>query len=275
MKGSKLPAWIPLGIGVILLGFTAFRTLDLFQQMLPPDQQIWAWFALGAFDGALLGWAWYYKDGAKGQAQRSIAMAMFVLSVLAVAVAVIGDGMLTSGQRGLVQQLDPEMTKMIVIATGAIIVVNVVATLITHMVDPESMKAAAERAARQKIEEKALESLESQTDTLAAELAPVVAQTMVDNMRAKVMHGLSNYGADQVKAGAGLNSLFKVSRPAATPAPVQTMAAAVPGTSGRRLARARRLREARTALAAPATMPASVTQVKRTVTRSQGTDPNA
>lgn len=186
-----------MGLGLVLMVYTSFRTLNLFQRQLPPDQQLLAVVALGAFDVALLGWAWYYRDGAKSDTQRSIAIGMFLVSLAAVFIAVLGDSMITSSENGMVTQLGPEMMKWIVIATVGIVMMNVAAALITHMVDPDRRHEQNIEATEQLVMEEANRSLRTQSRHLAAEIAPVVAQTMLGDLRARIMSDLQNYGVNE------------------------------------------------------------------------------
>ena len=134
-------------LSVALLGFTASRTIDLLSLFLPAGQEFWAWLGLAAFDIGLLGWTLFYAHGARGSSQRAIALMMVVLSLLAVAVSTVVDMYISASDKGLVATLPPSIRIAVLLAVGLIVVGNVVAFFLTHIWEPERMKAMAEESA--------------------------------------------------------------------------------------------------------------------------------
>ena len=49
-------------MALALMLFTASRTLDLLQLLLPANQSVFAYLGLVAFDGGLLGWSLFFGE---------------------------------------------------------------------------------------------------------------------------------------------------------------------------------------------------------------------
>ena len=177
-------------MGLALLGYTALRTLDLIQMTLPLDQQTIGYLALVAFDGGLVGWTLFFLHGAKGSWQRGIAAMMIVVSLAGVLIAFGADTLYQSGVRGTTAELDPAIVATAIWGMVLIIGANVGAVVATHLTDPEARKAMAEEEARDKIVEAALRQIDSNADSLAAELSPKIGEAWVTEMRAQFSHSL-------------------------------------------------------------------------------------
>jgi hypothetical protein len=166
-------------MALVLLLFTASRTYDLISQFLPPGQSIFAFLALVAFDGGLLGWSFFFAHGARGQWQRAIALLMVILSLVSVGVSSIADMYISSAAKGLVASL-PEMARVAVLLfVGLVVFANVAAFFLVHITEPGQMKAMATEAARDQIEAATLREIMKRAPAAAANIAPELADSWV------------------------------------------------------------------------------------------------
>jgi len=177
-------------LSVSLLGFTASRTIDLLALFLPAGQAFWAWLGLAAFDIGLLGWTLFFAHGARGSYQRAIALMMVVLCLLAVAVSTVVDMYISASDKGLVAALPPALRLAVLLAVGLIVVGNVVAFFLTHIWEPERMKAMAEESANDKIHDEVLRQINEIAPQVAAQVAPVLTRKWVQRTVNELAPGL-------------------------------------------------------------------------------------
>ena len=69
---KKIGALIVTLLGIVLLVYSATRSLDFIMLTLPPERQIMAYFGLAALDGGLIAWLLSYLYGSRGGWQRAI-----------------------------------------------------------------------------------------------------------------------------------------------------------------------------------------------------------
>lgn len=170
------------GIALGLLLFTATRTIHLFQYLLPSDQSYMAYVALVAFDGGLLGWMNFFLRGAKGPHQRGIAAIMTAIDLVAVIISFGGDMFFVANAKGIIH-VDAVWATTIIWALVAIIAANLAAIVGCHMMSPENLEAQRLETTNDKIMAQAFHLLDQQSDELAAEVAPILAQRMIDRAR--------------------------------------------------------------------------------------------
>jgi hypothetical protein len=157
---------------------------------LPASQQVIGYLALVAFDGGLVGWTLFYLHGARGAWQRSISALMIVVSLTGVLIAFGADTFYQSAARGTIAEVDPGMVEGAIWGMVAIIGTNVAAVTAVHLTDPEARRLQAEEEARDKITEAALRQIASNSESLAAELAPRLGEAWLIDMRARYANGL-------------------------------------------------------------------------------------
>jgi hypothetical protein len=134
-------------IGAIVLGalmislmiYTATRTVDFLQMTFPKSMSYVAYLALAAFDGGIVGWTIFATASAEGALQRGLAYLMIFVDVLGVVLTTIADTTTISAQNGLTK-LDPNMATIGMWGSIAIIVLNVIAIIVTHLVSPHHMR---------------------------------------------------------------------------------------------------------------------------------------
>lgn len=170
----------------LLLVYSASRSFDFISLTLPADKQILAWFGLAALDGGLIAWTLGYLHGSKGW-QRPIAFGMVVIDLLGVIVMFTLDTLYNAGSNGLTVTMTADDIRWAVIGLSAVIGLNIAATVASHLMSPEAIRAQAEEEADDKIETATLEQITKNADALAAEVAPIVAADWITKKRVQHM----------------------------------------------------------------------------------------
>jgi hypothetical protein len=178
-------------LAALLLVYSATRSLDFISLTLPPDKQILAWFGLAALDGGLIAWTLAYLHGSKGW-QRPIAFGMVVVDLLGVIGMFTLDTLYNAGANGMTVTLTPDEIYYAVLALSGVIGLNIAATVASHLMSPEALRAQAEEEADDKIETATLAQIIKNADTLAAEVAPIVAADWVNKKRVQHMANIGN-----------------------------------------------------------------------------------
>ncbi|WKZ39861.1 MAG: hypothetical protein QY328_16495 [Anaerolineales bacterium] len=179
----------------LLLVYSATRSLDFISLTLPPDKQILAWFGLAALDGGLIAWVLAYLHGAKGW-QRPIAFGMVVIDLLGVIAMFTLDTLYNAGANGMTGALTENQIFWSVVGLSAVIGLNIAATVASHLMSPDALRAQAEEEADDKIETATLKQITQNADTLAAEVAPIVAADWVAKKRVQHMANIGNVPAE-------------------------------------------------------------------------------
>lgn len=182
-----------LFLGALALGlsfFTGSRTLDLLAWALPTNQEIYKWLGLAAFEGGMYFWSGYFVWGAKGIPQRSIAIIMAVLSIVAIAVCTIADMNIDAAQQGKVAQLDQTTSQTIIVFIGVIIVLNVAAFVACHLFSIENMRRMKEQDAEDMIYNAGLKAISAIAPGIAADAAPYLAEEWANRTWQKLVPGV-------------------------------------------------------------------------------------
>ena len=186
--GKGVTSMVVTVLMLALLVFTASRTLDLFQQVLPVSQSIFAYFGLAAIDGGVLGWSYFYAHGARGF-QRSIALMMTGLSLIAVAMTTIGDLLIDAGNKGIITSVDEGTRLALLVAIGVMVVINVTAGFLVHITEPERQKSIALEDARAAIHAETLRQIHAATPQVAAQIAPELTAQWVRETAQSIIPG--------------------------------------------------------------------------------------
>ena len=183
-----------------LLAFTASRTLDLLQQILPPSQGIFAFLALVAFDGGLVGWSLFLVYGARGGTQRAIALLMVVLSLAAIGISVVADLLISASARGLVDALPEQGRLAVLVAVGLVVFLNVAAFFLSFISDPDRAKMLATESAKDVITAETLRQIKGAAPGMAAEIAPELTRQWVRSTTRELLPGGQEGGASNGKS---------------------------------------------------------------------------
>ncbi len=188
---KKIGSFIVLALGVILLGYSATRSLDFIALTLPADRAILAWFGLAALDGGLVAWVLSYLYGSRGGWQRAISMIMVLVDLLGAVAMFTADTLYQTGQSGMTAAMSPETVQTAVLALSGVIALNIAATVAHHMTDPDKLREQAEEEAFAKVEDATLKQISGNAEQLAAEVAPMLATDWMENTRARYLAKIS------------------------------------------------------------------------------------
>ena len=174
-------------LGGALLVYSATRSLDFISLTLPADKQVLAYFGLAALDGGLVAWLMSYLNGSRGAWQRAISILMVLVDVVGAIAMFTLDTLYNTGKAGMTKAMTPEQMTTAVLGLSGIIALNIIATIAHHITDPEKLREQAEEEAFAKVEDAALKQIAKNADTLAAQLAPVMAADWQAQTQAKYL----------------------------------------------------------------------------------------
>lgn len=174
-------------LGGALLVYSATRSLDFISLTLPADRQVLAYFGLAALDGGLLAWLLSYLYGSRGGWQRAISILMVCVDVVGAIAMFTLDTLYNTGKNGMTAAMTPEQITTAVLGLSGIIAVNIIAVVAHHITDPDKLREQAEEEAFAKVEDATLKQISKNADTLAAQVAPVMAADWQAQTQAKYM----------------------------------------------------------------------------------------
>lgn len=163
------------GLILALLIFTASRTVHFLQMTFPPDFSYIAYLALAAFDGGMIGWAIFATSSAEGAIQRGLAYTMIGICLIGVVLTTVADTIISSGANGLTK-IPPYMTTVGVWGSLAVIVLNVVAGVVTHLVSPSHMRKFELESIHDQIHQVTMQHIKES----ATRIAPQIAREQAD-----------------------------------------------------------------------------------------------
>ena len=174
-------------LGGALLVYSATRSLDFIELTLPADRKVLAYFGLAALDGGLVAWLLSYLYGSRGGWQRAISILMVIVDTLGAIAMFTFDTLYNTGKAGMTNAMTPEQMTNAVLALSGIIALNIIATIAHHITDPDKLREQAEEEAFAKVEDAALKQISKNADSLAAQLAPVMAADWQAQTQAKYL----------------------------------------------------------------------------------------
>jgi hypothetical protein len=182
---KKIGSLMVILLALLLLVYSAARSLDFIMLTLPEDKKIMAWFGLAALDGGLVCWVLAYMHGSKGGWQRAISLLMVGVDLLGSVTMFTLDTLYSSGQSGITATLTPDQMQNAVLALSGIIALNIAATVAHHLTDPDKMREQAEEEAFGKVEDATLKQISENANQLAADLAPVLSADWMTKTKAR------------------------------------------------------------------------------------------
>lgn len=174
-------------LGGLLLVYSASRSLDFIELTLPADRQILAYFGLAALDGGLVAWLLSYLYGSRGGWQRATSILMVCVDAVGAVGMFTLDTLYNTGKNGMTKAMTPEEITNAVLALSGIIALNIIATIAHHITDPDKLREQAEEEAFAKVEDATLKQISKNADTLAANLAPIMAADWQAQTQARYM----------------------------------------------------------------------------------------
>src|SRR5205085_10733822 len=121
------------------------------------------------------GWFYYATHSAEGAAQRAIAYGMIFICMAGVCITTVADMVLVSSQNGLTK-LPPQWGTIGLWGVIIVIIMNVAAGILVHLVDPKHQQHMAKEGAKDKIHALVISEIHAR----AQEIAPGVAAQTAD-----------------------------------------------------------------------------------------------
>lgn len=169
---KKIGSLLVTVLGVLLLVYSASRSLDFITLTLPADRQILAYFGLAALDGGLVCWLLAYLYGCKGGWQQAVALLMVIIDLVGAVAMFTLDTLYNTGKAGMTAQLGPQEIQTAVLALSGVVALNIASTIAHHLLDPDKLREHAEQEAFSRVEEKALQQITKDAESLAAPTCP-------------------------------------------------------------------------------------------------------
>lgn len=184
---KKIGVLIVTLLGGALLVYSATRSLDFIGLTLPADRQVLAYFGLAALDGGVIAWLLSYMYGSRGAWQRAISILMLIVDVVGAIAMFTLDTLYNTGKTGMTAAMSPEELSSAVLGLSGIIALNIIATIAHHVTDPDKLREQAEEEAFAKVEDATLKQISKNADSLAAQLAPIMAADWKAQTEAKYL----------------------------------------------------------------------------------------
>lgn len=181
-------------LAAVLLVYSATRSLDFISLTLPEDRKVLAYFGLAALDGGLVAWILSYLYGSRGW-QRAISFLMVLVDLVGAVAMFTLDTLYNTGKAGMTTALTSSELQNAVLALSGVIALNIAAAVAHHLTDPEKLREQAEEDAFGKVEDATLKQISKNADSLAAQLAPTLAQDWMNQTRARYM---ANVGTGKI-----------------------------------------------------------------------------
>lgn len=168
-----------------LLIYAASRSLDFITETLPSNQQIIGYLGLAATSGGMLVWLMLFMFKAEGIGQKVTAGIMTVLCMLGEFGLFTMDTLYQSGKTGMIESLTADEIRLVVLSLSALIAVNILATVLFHLLDVENLKQMRESFVRDQLEQKAMKQIEQRGEEIANRLAPQIAEQWAREFEAR------------------------------------------------------------------------------------------
>ena len=189
---KKIGGLMVIILGLLLLVYSATRSLDFIALTLPPGRQGLAYFGLAALDGGLIAWLLSYLYGSKGGWQRATSFLMILIDLLGAVAMFTLDTLYNTGKSGMTAAMTPDELQTAVLGLSAVIALNIAATVAHALTDPDRLREQAEENAFSQVEDATLKQISKNADLLAAELAPTLAADWIANTRARYTANLGS-----------------------------------------------------------------------------------
>jgi len=182
-KPSFAPKFLLYAMGLVLLLYTAYRTVSLVSQTLPTEAALLSIAAVVAFDGGIIAWLFYFTRGAKSNQQVAIAGGVVFFDFIGVGILFISHTLLNER---LYAQNPDTLRNLGVLAIWTLVIgtlANVGALLLSHAFDPDEIMTRARRDVEAEISKKAVELVEAEAAKLAGQVAPGLARDTLERAR--------------------------------------------------------------------------------------------
>lgn len=163
-------------IGAALMFYAASRSLHFITSTLSSQDKIIGYLALAATSGGMISWLLVFLHKADGLWQKITASLMVAIDLCGEIALFTFDTLYTTGKNGMTAALLPDEIRLVVLVLSGVIAMNILATVVFHVVEPENMRRMREGFVRDHLENEALKQIEKHGEEIARELAPALAQ---------------------------------------------------------------------------------------------------
>lgn len=160
-----------------LLIYAASRTLNFITATLPPDQQIIGYLGLAATSGGMIAWLMVFLYKAEGMGQKITSAITVALDLLGEFILFTADTLYQSGRSGMTVALTGDEIRLVVLGLSALIALNILATVVFHLVEPTNLRRMRESFVKDQLEQNALAEIEKRGEELARRMAPALADS--------------------------------------------------------------------------------------------------
>lgn len=174
----------------LVAAFTIPRTLHFIQHALPASDQLYAYFALGAFDLGIVVWTLYFIRGARSIPQFLIGAIMVVVSVVGVVTTLGADMVLNAEFNGVITSTNSDLSRIAIYACVGIFALNICAKIGITVTEPEILERIKNALAQAKIVEEYFKEIDARAPRLAKELADRRAGEWEERMSAMTDRGI-------------------------------------------------------------------------------------
>lgn len=123
-----------MGLGLFI--FVAFFNVRFFMGLMPAGYELLGWLGLFSLDGGFVVWLLMFKRIEQGNAQRTIALVMFIVDLIGSIGSMIAEMIHTAATRGGAGDIGPDARWVLLVVVGVIVGVNIAAELAYSLFDP-------------------------------------------------------------------------------------------------------------------------------------------
>jgi hypothetical protein len=217
-----------------LLIYAASRSLDFITATLPPSQQVIGFLGLAATSGGMISWLLVFLYKSEGMGQKITAALLTAIDLIGEVTLFSMDTLYRTGESGTIAQLTADEIRTVVLGLSALIAVNILATIVYHLVDPDNSRRMREGFVRDQLEAKALEAIEKRGDDITRRLAPTLANQWAEEFEARFSDvkalGIGQTESPTPATGPVMPMAWPRKKPTPAPAPeVEAVPVPLPG----------------------------------------------
>lgn len=203
MESSSISKVIAKGVfyavAIVLILWTASLTYSFVRGALPHMAWYVPLLSLVVFDVGMIAWMFVFLNHAQGTAQRATAICLTLLDLIGVGLMVIAEILLGGQQLAAA----PEMLGEYAIwGIGIWTVINVAAVIGFHLMSPTARESMALQSIRDAIWSQAQDQLKQKSQEQGAELAGIISEKLMRELRAGLTSGQAQPVAGQLVTAA-------------------------------------------------------------------------
>lgn len=168
-----------------LLFYASSRSLDFINSTLSAQDKIVGFLGLAATSGGMISWLLIFMYSADGLGQKITSAIMVAVDLIGEIALFTFDTLYRTGQNGMTSALAPDEIKVVVLVLSGLIALNILSTVVFHLVEPEAMKRMRIAFVQDHLESETLKLIEKQGEEIARNQAPILAQQWREDFEAR------------------------------------------------------------------------------------------